>query len=145
MNEPTEFQIEKWLSIYNREVRSRIATILKPFDLHESNFYYILIVIENPGVSQKVLTEYMRREQSIVTKAIKPLIREGWLALVKDPADKRQTQIYPTEKSLLVYPELKAAMAVVNQQATSGLSEDERIDLYRLIKKAAEHLKNEGE
>ena len=140
MNVSSDLQTEKWAAIYNREVRNYINLKLKPFELQENNFYYILIIIENPGVSQKVLSEYMRREQSIVTKAIRPLIQHGWLELVKDPADKRQTMIYPTEKSLSAYPALKETLGLINTNITSGLTKVESEEFNRLIQKATEHL-----
>ncbi|AEV94609.1 MarR family winged helix-turn-helix transcriptional regulator [Pediococcus claussenii] len=130
-------KIEKWISIYNRAVREWINIQLKDVpELNDSNYYYVLLVFENPGVSQKDLIKGIYREQSIVTKAIKFLIEHGWLRREKNAQDRRKSKIFVTEKGRSNYQFLKGIASGASEFATQGLSENEAMQLQLLIKKA---------
>ncbi|KRM72151.1 MarR family winged helix-turn-helix transcriptional regulator [Lacticaseibacillus brantae] len=130
-------RVEKWISMYNREIREWLNQQLRPFpDLTESNYYYILIVTEHPGISQSELIRYIYREQSIVTKAVRNLVQKGWLQVAKDANDHRRTVVSATEQGKALYPQLKAIAQQANVFATTGLEPDEARELERLLKKA---------
>lgn|GEM_PF-2887416 len=130
-------KIEKWTSMYNRVIREWLNHQLKPFpDLTESNYYYILIVVEHPGLSQSELIQYIYREQSIVTKAVRNLVQKGWLQIDKDQNDRRRTVVSATEKGQAAYVKLHQIVQNVNIFATTGLEPEEAQELERLLKKA---------
>lgn len=130
-------KIEMWISIYNRAIREWINIQLKDVpELNDSNYYYVLLVFENPGISQKDLIKGIYREQSIVTKAIKFLIEHGWLRREKNDQDRRKSKIFVTEKGRDNYQFLKGIASGASEFAIQGLSEDEATQLQALIKKA---------
>ena len=130
-------KLEKWVSMYNRVIREWINQQLREFpDLTESNYYYILIVAEHPGVSQSELIQYICREQSIVTKAVRNLVQKGWLQIDKNANDRRRTILSPTDKGMAAYPKLRHIAQNANGFATTGLEPDEARELERLLKKA---------
>ena len=137
MNPSTE-KIEKWTSVYNRIIREWINSELRGFpELNDSNYYYILLVFEQPGISQKELTEAIFREQSIVTKAINYLIKHDWLRKESDPSDRRRSLIFVTEKGKKSYPIIKDIATRSNVFATEALTAEEAAEMERLLLKAA--------
>ncbi|MCG4282069.1 MarR family winged helix-turn-helix transcriptional regulator [Lacticaseibacillus saniviri] len=135
--EPVTDKLEKWVSMYNRVIREWLNRELRDFDdLNESNYYYILIVCEHPGLAQSELIQYIYREQSIVTKAVRYLVSKGWIEMTKDPADRRRSVVSPTQKAHDAYPKLKRIASQANAFATEGLEPDEARQLESLLKKA---------
>lgn len=129
-------KIEKLLNMYNRVVRNRLNQVLAAYDLTENNYYYVLLVCENEGITQNELMRLVYRKQSIVTKALQRLIADGWVAFASDATDQRRKPIFPTAKSMAIYQELKATTTAVNQWAVTGLDVQEQQQLERLLTKA---------
>lgn len=133
----TTDKIEKWASMFNRAIRDWLNRELHDFsDLNDSNYYYILIVVETPGVSQRELIAAIDREQSIVTKAVRHLVASGWLRIERDPSDRRKSAVYGTDKAVSQYPVIKDIATRANYFATQGLTPTEGQELERLLKKA---------
>lgn len=132
--------LEKIISIYNRAIREYLNVELRPFNLSESNFYYVLLVCEQPGISQKTLIKKIFRQQSIITKAVHYLTKEDWLQMVVDPDDKRRRRLYPTAKALAAYPEIKTIQKKSETYALQGFTPEEATLLAKLVNKGIDTL-----
>ena len=133
-------QLEKMISIYNRMIREYLNRELRPYNLSESNFYYVLFICDQPGISQKQLLHQLFRQQSIVTKAVNYLIKNDWIEMVIDPNDKRQRLLYPTEHAKTVYPAIKKIAMAGSDYAQTGLTPTETETLNYVVEKAVKHL-----
>lgn len=129
-------QVEKLISMYNRSIREYLNTRLKDWPLNESNFYYILIICEHPGMAQKDLVNGIYRQQSIVTKVVTTLIKTGWVDMRTDQNDKRRRNVFPTEQATAAYAALKQIQTDANAFALSGLDGAEASQLGALLAKA---------
>lgn len=128
-------EVEKLTTIYNRMIRLRINDTLKEFDLSESNFFYVLLVCESPGVSQDELIQNIYRDHSVVTRAISKLIKDGWLEKKMSSVDKRRTELYPTAKAINNYQDIFDRITVVNDESISVLSEEEIKQFEHILEK----------
>ncbi|GKT02976.1 MarR family winged helix-turn-helix transcriptional regulator [Furfurilactobacillus sp. WILCCON 0119] len=129
-------RLGKWIAMYNRTIQNWLATALKDFpELNETNFDYVLIVHDHPGISQKELINEVYREQSIIAKSVKYLVSSGWLRMEKDPNDHRISRLYSTEKGEAANAQLKALALQADQFAVTGLTETETRELQRLVQK----------
>ncbi|WP_409022182.1 MarR family winged helix-turn-helix transcriptional regulator [Dellaglioa sp. P0083] len=128
-------EVEKLTTIYNRMIRLRINDTLKEFELSESNFFYVLLVCESPGVSQDELIQNIYRDHSVVTRAISKLIKDGWLEKKMSSADKRRTELYPTAKAINNYQDIFDRITVVNDESISVLSEEEIKQFEHILEK----------
>lgn len=128
-------EVEKLTTIYNRMIRLRINDTLKGFELSESNFFYVLLVCESPGVSQDELIQNIYRDHSVVTRAISKLIKDGWLEKKMSSADKRRTELYPTAKAINNYQDIFDRITVVNDESISVLSAEEVKQFEHILEK----------
>ena len=54
-------------------------------------------IVEDPGGSIQDIASRLGLSQSMVSKAAKHGISQGWLSVVPDPQDKRRTRLTPSE------------------------------------------------
>lgn len=133
-------QMEKLISMYNRAIREYLNTRLKGWSLNESNFYYVLIICEQPGIAQKNLMSGIYRQQSIVTKVVNTLVANGWADMRVDLDDKRRRNVFPTEKATEAYKELKKIQMDTNSFALTSLTKNEEKQLGTLLTKVIQQI-----
>lgn len=132
MNKST---IEYLVAKFNRKIRLSLNRELLKHGLNEANFYYLFVVINNPGINQVQMIKLLDREQSIVTKQISNLVKNGWLEKRKSTIDHRQTELYPTSKTLDNIDDITEITEKVSAEVTSNLSEKESATLQKLLQK----------
>ena len=81
------------------------------------------------------MIKLLDREQSIVTKQISNLVKNGWLEKRKSTTDHRQTELYPTSKTLDSIDDITEITEKVSAEVTSNLSEKESATLQKLLQK----------
>ncbi|MHC9533043.1 MarR family winged helix-turn-helix transcriptional regulator [Dellaglioa sp. L3N] len=131
-------EVEKLTTIYNRMIRLRINDAVKEYKLSESNFFYVLLVCESPGVSQDKLIQNIYRDHSIVTRAISKLIENGWIEKKRSSIDRRQTELYPTLKAIDNYQAIFDRITAVNEESVSALSEEETNQFKHILEKVTQ-------
>lgn len=77
-----------------------------------------------------------------MAKTIGKLITTGYLTREQNPADKRAYNIYPTDKSRKIYPQLVNDGTSCMKILTDGLSESEKETLSYLLEKIAYNAKS---
>ena len=132
MNKST---IEYLVAKFNRKIRLSLNRELLKYGLNEANFYYLFVVINNPGINQVQMIKLLDREQSIVTKQISNLVKNGWLEKRKSTTDHRQTELYPTSKILDNIDEITEITEKVSAEVTSNHSEKESATYKNYCKK----------
>ncbi|MBQ6622606.1 MAG: MarR family transcriptional regulator [Mogibacterium sp.] len=90
------------------------------------------------GVRQKVLAEELRVNPSSISEFVDILEGGGYLSREVDPADKRATLISLTEKGRARACELEDEKQERFSRLFSGLSEEEKHELLRLLEKLTE-------
>lgn len=128
---------EKNFSIINRAIRQRITQQLQSYDLNESNFMLVLIICEQPGISQEALNRQIYREHSIITKAVKRLAEHDWVTITADQQDRRKSCLFPTAKAKANYDDLAAIPLAVDHWLATTLSDNEQQALETLLTKLA--------
>lgn len=135
MNNMNKSTIEYLVAKFNRKIRLSLNRELLKYGLNEANFYYLFVVINNPGINQVQMIKLLDREQSIVTKQISNLVKNGWLEKKKLTTDHRQTELYPTSKTLDSIDDITEITEKVSAEVTSNLSEKESATLQKLLQK----------
>ena len=72
-------------AIINTTIRHQLDAALRPLGLSEVNYYYLLVVAEQPGINQADLTARIVRDQSTVTRQVDRLVKQGWLTKRQAP------------------------------------------------------------
>ncbi len=106
-----------------------------PYGLSSAQSPIINIVCRKPGVSQNEVVDLLALEKSVVAKSIGKLIDSGYLTREQNANDKRAFDLFPTEKALAVSPILVAQGEKCMELLTTGLTDEEKELLDRLLDK----------
>lgn len=130
---------ERYFSIINKRIRNEINDELKDVTLNEANFYYLIILGEQPGLNQSELTQQVNQDQSVVTRHVNHLVDDGWLEKRKNIHDLRQSKLYLTQQAHDFMPTIEAMIRRVSKHLLAGLSASETRELETLLQKIADN------
>lgn len=90
---------------------------------------FVLAICKHPGLSQDQLARRLCFNKSTVARALTHLEEHGFVTRTPSASDRRVLLVYPTEKMLAVYPEIKAIAREWNCLLSEGI-EPEHIALF---------------
>lgn len=100
---------------------------------------YVLVIAQNPGVSQEDISRNLFINKSNVARQISLLEEEGFVRKVGNDKDRRAVHLYPTQKLLETLPRVKEVLAEWRSLVTEGFTEEEKEELQRLSEKMVEN------
>lgn len=100
---------------------------------------YVLVIAQNPGVSQEDISRMLFVNKSNVARQIGFLETVGFVKKVGNDKDRRAVHLYPTEKLLGALPRVKEVLAEWRALVTEGFTEEEKAELARLSEKMVEN------
>ena len=100
---------------------------------------YVLVIAQNPGVSQEDISRMLFVNTSNVARQIGFLETAGFVKKVGNDRDRRAVHLYPTEKLLGALPRVKEVLAEWRALVTEGFTEEEKAELARLSEKMVEN------
>ena len=106
---------------------------LSPMGLKACHASYLLEISAHPGISQDKLAAIICINKSNVERQTASLEEDGFILRVPCEQDKRIMQLYPTEKTLDLLPEIRQILTQWEDCLTAEVSEEERQILTRLL------------
>ena len=100
---------------------------------------YLLRICRHPGISQDQLAKRICINKSNVTRQAAVLEEEGFITRVPSSADKRVTELYPTQKALDLLPQISCILKHWELEITGDLTEAELEQLSALLAKMKTH------
>lgn len=82
------------------------ASRLSAYGLKGCHASYLAEICANPGISQDKLAQRICINKSNVARQASALEEDGFIIRKPSPADKRVMELYPTEKTLELMPEI---------------------------------------
>lgn len=105
---------------------------------------YIIKICKHPGISQEELVREIYVNKSSVARQLSLLEQNGFIRREPCPEDRRQLQVYPTEKALELFPKVVEVRERWNERLLEDFSQEEKELLSsmmeRVMHKAAEIL-----
>ena len=98
---------------------------LAPFGLKSSHASYLLEICRSPGISQDTLAKRICFNKSNIARQIAVLEEGGFVRRKPGAEDKRVMELYPTEKTLELMPQLRQVLRSWRSYLMEGLSEEE--------------------
>ena len=108
---------------------------LAPLGLKSCHASYLTVICDNPGISQDKLARQICINKSNVARQVAALEEEGFVRRCTCAADKRITELYPTEKTLNMRPQLNEILKSWEDCITHDLPEAEKDLLSDLLTK----------
>ena len=106
---------------------------LSPFGLKACHASYLSEICAHPGISQDQLARRICINKSNVARQVAALEEDGFVQRVPGTDDKRVINLYPTEKTLQLLPQLSHIVNAWEECITSDLSDGEKAVLEALL------------
>ena len=129
--------VDRYLRRYRREY-------MAPYGLKGIHARLFMAICRTPGCSQDQLAKRMWFDKSTVARQMELLEKKEFITRQPSEKDKRVLCVYPAEKMLAVYPDLKNAMEQWEQTLLQDLTEDEQQQLNSLLAKIRERVNKEA-
>ena len=101
------------------------ATNLAPYGLKGCHASYLAEICACPGISQDKLAQKICINKSNVARQAAILEEDGFILRKPSQADKRVMELYPTEKTLQLMPEITEVLDKWEDFLLADLSEEE--------------------
>ena len=108
---------------------------LTQFGLKSIHASYLTEIASNPGISQDRLAKIICINKSNVARQVAVLEEDGFVRRVPSAADKRVMELYPTEKTLEILPQINDMLMRWENCITQDLTEDEKELVSALLRK----------
>ncbi|NVK41113.1 MAG: MarR family transcriptional regulator [Oceanospirillaceae bacterium] len=112
-----------------------LASKLAEYDLRPSQFTAMLIIDENPGLMQADIGVQLLIEPPQVVTLVNRLEKLGLAMRVRCKPDKRSYGIFLSKQGEQTLRQLRLEVRALDAAGTARLSESERTELLRLLKK----------
>ena len=133
-------ELIKWLSIADRFTKINLDKNLADLNINNSQYFYILKICENPGITQDKLQSFIHVNPSNITRALNQLEKTGFLFRSANQEDKRTFHLFPTEQAKKVYAAILDAIQQSCESLTYGFTEQEKQQFLSLLKKSASNI-----
>lgn len=107
----------------------------KAHGLSGSQHNYIMVICKNPGLYQHQLSKTLIVNKSNITRQLNALEKNGFITRRQDPSNRRQVQVFPTDRAYEVFPLVQDTLKSWNQLISEGLSPEERLQLLGLLER----------
>lgn len=115
---------------------------LAPMGLKGFHSSYLSAICICPGISQDKLAQMICINKSNIARQAAYLEEEGFIIRKSSQADKRVMELYPTEKTLALFPKIQEILRQWEQLLTEEFTKEEIeqtvVILQRMKKKASE-------
>lgn len=108
---------------------------LAPMGLKSCHASYLTEICAKPGISQDGLARIICLNKSNVARQAAILEEDGFIIRKPSVADKRVVELYPTEKTLELMPQISQVLKSWETRIADSLTEEERQSLSDLLAK----------
>ena len=111
------------------------ATNLAPYGLKGCHASYLAEICANPGISQDKLAQKICINKSNVARQAATLEEDGFIIRKPSLADKRVMELYPTEKTLNLMPEITEVLNKWEDFLLADLTEEEVAQVHYVLQR----------
>lgn len=125
-NNPSEIDFVQQIAQLNLAISNHINEVLSPYNVNSSNYFYVMKIGKNPGISQHDFNELVHVNPSTITRAVNQLIKKGLVKKTTSPADKRATQLFLTDEGTSINRGIEQHINELNTQLLAELRSDQK-------------------
>ena len=130
-----------WINRVSRALLRRGDGRLRPLGFAMSYLPVLrALAMGSRPLSQRELAHAVGVEQPSMTETIARLVRDGLVQRGPNPDDKRSRGISLTRLARARFPKARTVLVESEREAMAGLSEEEKAQLVRLLKRVLENL-----
>ena len=138
------------LTIRLMEELRKNAILLRRCFLHPGpqvgqNSRLLTILLENPGISQRALSDLLHIRPQSLGEQLAKLEGSGQIIRQVNPHDRRIFNLYLTDEGIAAAKAVDAQTAVTRQKITADLTQEDMIALLALLEKLNASIRNNVE
>ncbi|MCG1009987.1 MarR family transcriptional regulator [Salinicoccus sp. ID82-1] len=103
--------------------------------LNREQLYIIEMVAEEPGLTQKVLINRLKREQTSISRAVQKLVDQNYLIKRQNRDDMRASYLEVTKQGRDALDELEDSICEMTDDVLEDLNRDEKKALTDILEK----------
>lgn len=103
--------------------------------LTREQMYIIEMVAEEPGLTQKVLINRLKREQTSISRAVQKLVDQNYLIKRQNRDDLRASYLEVTQQGMETLDELEETICEMTDDVLEELNYEEKKTLNDILKK----------
>ncbi|MDY0403910.1 MarR family winged helix-turn-helix transcriptional regulator [Sulfurovum sp.] len=123
--------------------KNRFNQMIKAYGISPEQWSVLYRVVEQGGISQKVLADSTYKDQGNLTRMIDKLIEKGYIRREADADDRRAVKLFATEKSVALAEAVAPLSGSHNESMTIGFSHEEKATLIALLDKVYQNLQKD--
>ncbi len=120
-----------------RRLRLRSESVLAPLGLRPRHLIALTVLRDRGGSSQQDLAKTLEMDSTNVVALLNELESENLIERRRSPADRRRHLVELTGVGAKLLARAEFALASVEDEVFSGLSDDQRETLYSLLQQAS--------
>ena len=122
---------------------SHVREITQTEGIPDSYRTVLMFLNRHPGSGQRSIAEFAGVTTSAVNQAVKSMLEEGFLRKEVDPADKRNSQLYLTERGRDAAERLIGKLEASDDAITAMLGEEKETELIALLDELADFIRKD--
>ncbi len=119
----------------NTKMKNNLAKALKPYNVTTEQWALLIRLWRRDGVTQKELSERSLKDQPTTARILDKLEKRALVYRRANPEDRRAFQVFLTEEGRNLRTALTASAQHSLEESLQGLTEDERVQLKKLLNK----------
>ena len=127
------------ISHLNRLRRRFMNDHLRQYELSGSHYMFLVTLYKHPGSSQDYLAERFYMDKGNVARSTKRLEELGYIRRETDPNDKRQNNLYLTDKGEAIVPYIYELLRKWSRIMAADLTLDECFKALELLDRMLEN------
>jgi len=112
---------------------------LEEYNLGSGQFHFLMMLYRRDGVNQETLAETLHIDKATSARAIKKLEQQGFVTKKRDENDRRNYNIFLTEKAKKIKPKIKDILNDWTKILLKDISKEEQNQLFNLLEKIAQN------
>jgi DNA-binding MarR family transcriptional regulator len=131
--------LSKYVSVAYRRTQMFYTEQLKESEVTSGQFMYIVCICENVAQTQDELSQRLMIDKSTVAKVLSQLETTGYITKIQNLNDRREFNIFPTDKALVIYPQILEMKDEWHRKMTENFSDIERDIFEKLMEKVMDN------
>jgi DNA-binding MarR family transcriptional regulator len=131
-----------WAKKYFLASRALMESVLRPYDLGNTQWYVLYLLANEGPVSQRNLTRMLEIERATLSGVIGALVRKGLIDQMPDTDDQRQKVLQITTTGRNLWVTLPDPIELIATVAFDGVDDTEIATTNRVLRNATQRLLN---
>ncbi len=130
------------IGLLGRLYDKRLQDVLKVFGVAPGQFAPLVMLFEQDGLTQAELCRRVNVEQPTMANTLQRMERDGLIRRKSDPADKRRVLVFLTARTREMQTAVMESARAVSNQTVKGLSVTDQGNMFSLVARMVENLKD---